>query len=1207
LYATITVGVDVSKFIKIYDKNGGPVNIYDDSNDAVSDVVVDKLAYQTGGADTCGTVSGTNAWCVEMRAHGCILTALDPLFMGILANDIKTTGFRTNLAEEKTIDGDLGAPVVPPVSDGDIGTFVVRSGPDFFRVSTLTQGTAVITEGLVETLWCSGGGCSPACAAANYCSKDLAMTTKPEFVKRDTGGGANVLTNIADSATPAGGQWSWDAVNNRILVFDDPAVATTTVTLNGQTESVCTELLDSCGIRITSGAWSQSTVQLDLSQAPDSGKDITRNGTDTGAQTFANVTVPAGGDFTPPEQVQIKGDLNSGIACVTISADSIPSDDPGTPIMISATYFDVPPLGHGGSPDIPAFILIREGTGVASGVTTFGPIIDVTPGFIPSSNNASETIVIGPHWEHNGDNIVFNSLQTSPCAGDAATGDSPYSAFNLYKLDQSGGNLSHCVRLTSNSTDGVNHFGAAPYSELAWSTTDDRVVFAAQDMIGTTKTKLFWVSATSTPAGATGTQFDYPPAGPVLSTNSIWDDVTAGTATINISYTPLIQIVAGNKILVYETDPGTGAITKREVKTVTGITHDPSNSITTIQITPNMTQAFTGSISGGLSYVEYPVTLRQLGQNLVTLDDSAEWFDPDWSGSYAECDAAYRDKLIAVRAALFSSEDTVCGPACATDAYSSTNANIVMISGAKDAGGMYKVDGATSNLMRITQFTPADNSIWPLKPKWSPDCTMIAFLAWDRTPNNNNPDPPSKTSVYIINLAAAYAGFATAALPVTSLSDPGVYKIYDYSSRNMPAYVPNWSADGKLVAYSVDKNNAFDLQQINNNMDAIVQNLFGASDFDAYVEYILDQPLSQGAVFSPQLVGQVSSNELDLVQCPSHAASTCPNKPNTPYAQVAELSPNAGAYLRIFSITDTSTVTNGGGLLFQDGIVTAVFPPNSLASDTVFYDSDPTAYCGGPALPNCAPDPTTEFIVKSGEAREYFPDGTNFESYIRLIFHYCDNDNNGKIDAGTESVVAATSNGTRPFTYSSITGKCQINGVDTSGGTVDIDTLGVYNWDRASSSWVRMDGTVDRAARIITVFASHFSRYDTLGFRMGFAPAALTPLQLLDTHTYPNPYVESVNRAGGITFAASDVVAGDGENVGIEIKVYDIRGSLVTTLAGSINKDDAHENNAHKLYTWIPVANASGRALASGVYMYYLVARTANYQVTQKGKLSIVR
>ena len=49
-------------------------------------------------------------------------------------------------------------------------------------------------------------------------------------------------------------------------------------------------------------------------------------------------------------------------------------------------------------------------------------------------------------------------------------------------------------------------------------------------------------------------------------------------------------------------------------------------------------------------------------------------------------------------------------------------------------------------------------------------------------------------------------------------------------------------------------------------------------------------------------------------------------------------------------------------------------------------------------------------------------------------------------------------------------------------------------------------------------------------------------------------------------------------------------------------------NNAHTVFSWRPVANASGRLLASGVYYYYLTARSAsNFVVTQKGSFSVVR
>ncbi|HOO57111.1 MAG TPA: hypothetical protein PLN69_09830, partial [bacterium] len=143
--------------------------------------------------------------------------------------------------------------------------------------------------------------------------------------------------------------------------------------------------------------------------------------------------------------------------------------------------------------------------------------------------------------------------------------------------------------------------------------------------------------------------------------------------------------------------------------------------------------------------------------------------------------------------------------------------------------------------------------------------------------------------------------------------------------------------------------------------------------------------------------------------------------------------------------------------------------------------------------------------------------------------------------------------------------------------------------------------------KTITVFSSHFSRYDTLGFRMGTAPPSLTPLQLVNLHTYPNPYKKPYHSGDGIRFAVSDI-SGDSD-VQVEIRVYDIRGSLVITLFGTVPSDFSSvlENGAYTLYNWTNPINASGRPLASGVYMYYLIARDLNYEVTEKGKFTIVK
>lgn len=1212
LYTQVTGGVDTSNFVRGYDRNGLSVGAFDDQADSTADgLVVSRLEYLTGAGDMCGAIPGAGAWCLEMYAAGCV-SSVNPHYAGVFANNIRTDGFYATLDEELTIGGDLGTAAAPPVAAGTPGSFNARSGPDYLRVAP--AGDGLITADSTIAQWCAAAACAAACAA-NYCSNaDAKIMAKPEFVKLNTGSGPVALENVADDTIPAAGQWSWDSANNRIMMYDDPNTgsAIVTATMNGQSEMVCVRIMDACDDTIETGVWMSAEVSLTLSDAPNSGKTIARNEADA-TRGFDSLAIPATTALlSEPYNTEIKGNLKNGAACVTLTAASMPDDDPQSPIKITPAYFGTTPLAHTSGEDRPGFVLIRPTAGVASGTTSFAGITSVQDAFISTPEIATMSIVLSPVWRQDGGKLLFVSRQSSPCDGAAATGTQPFTDFNLYTMDLTGDTLGNCVRLTRNSTDGIGNTGVAPYSEVAWSTSNDKAVFAAQDLMGTGITKLFWVGATATAGMYVGVQYDYPPAGPVADNMTIYEDAMAGQDTITVPLNDFMTMSPGSEVILYEEDPFDGGIIRRETATVAAIDNDVTNALTRIRLTAPLKKSYTGMMSGGSSYIEYPVTLRRLGQNIVPLNDEAEWLDPHWSGNYAECDANFRDKLIAVRAPKTGNveEDYVCNPACTTDTGSTINANIVMIDGAKDADGMYRIDGKTSNLKRVTQFS--GNAVWPIKPRWSPDCKMIAFLAWDRTPDVDFPTAPSKTSVYVINLAETSNGFVTASLPVTSLDAPGVYKIYDYASHTMPAYVPNWSADGKLVSYSVDKRNRLDIQQINQGMDSIVDQLFGGSDHDSYLEYMPDQPKSQGEIYSPQIVGRVDYNELYLTQCPSHAGSVCPNKPNTPYAQVSQMSAGAGSYLRLLTIENESVVGQGGGILFQDGIVTAVFPPNVIASDTVFYNTNPTAYCGGGSGPgpNCPADPTNEYIVNAGEAREYFPDGTNFSSYIRLIFHYCDDDNDGKVDAGTESINAATGNGTKSFTYDAITGNCYIDGAPTSGGTVDVDSLGVYNWVTASNSWVRMDGATDKTAKTITIYSTHFSRYDTLGFKMGFAPDAVLPLQLNDIHTYPNPYVASANRMDGIRFAASGLNQG---NVTISIKVYDLRGSFVTTLAGVVPSDydtspAVNENGAFTLLRWNPVTNASGRPLASGVYVYYMVARTAHgYEITHTGKFSVVR
>jgi hypothetical protein len=626
-----------------------------------------------------------------------------------------------------------------------------------------------------------------------------------------------------------------------------------------------------------------------------------------------------------------------------------------------------------------------------------------------------------------------------------------------------------------------------------------------------------------------------------------------------------------------------------------------------------------------------PVTFRNLGQNVSSLTDDTVWYDPAWSPTAAQnanctVSAAYPptdfgDALMAVRQSPSGNDDYEGAPPTYGGIPEFNNQpNLVMLYGGaayKNGAGMYQ-HGA-SMIAKITDFS--GGTLQPMKPKWSPNCDKIAFLVWDQS---GGVGPPSKTSVYMINLKDNRAGWATASLPVTSLTASGVYKIYDYTSKNSPAYFPNWSADGKLVSYSIDNTNTLDLTKLLDTHDNFVNSIYGGTDFDTYLEYIDDQPAALGGVTSPQIVGASTStalmrNEFGLVQCPGGlTGSVCPADPpgssNYSFTFVSQTAADSGN-LRELTLSNVSTVMANGGLLFLDGVVTAVFPPGVVASDTVFWNTWPTQYCTGAAANqfagggagNCPVDPTSDYIVNAGEAREFFPDGTNFSSYVRLIFHYCDNDAPGT--AGYGFVDAGTEGNSSNFTWNSGTGKCEIGGVPTSGGTIDVNSLAVYNWDPTGAKWVKLEGTVDKTNKTITVFSTHFSRYDTFGFRVGGAPGVIVPLQMDNIHTYPNPW--RTTDGVPLRFAADDVRSQS--DVLINIKIYDIRGTLVANLTDLMPRaryDGSNPlvNNGITITEWNAV-NMAGRPLASGVYVYYLQANdTANgTSVTTTGKFSVIR
>ncbi len=110
------------------------------------------------------------------------------------------------------------------------------------------------------------------------------------------------------------------------------------------------------------------------------------------------------------------------------------------------------------------------------------------------------------------------------------------------------------------------------------------------------------------------------------------------------------------------------------------------------------------------------------------------------------------------------------------------------------------------------------------------------------------------------------------------------------------------------------------------------------------------------------------------------------------------------------------------------------------------------------------------------------------------------------------------------------------------------------------------------------------------------------PLSISEAHAYPNPWRPSVSSklcfAGLMTGAPSSVI----------IRLFDIRGSLVREIfapdadTGSLTPNGSYSN----LACWDGTNNA-GKPLASGVYLYNILASDGTERINITGKFSVAR
>ncbi len=467
-----------------------------------------------------------------------------------------------------------------------------------------------------------------------------------------------------------------------------------------------------------------------------------------------------------------------------------------------------------------------------------------------------------------------------------------------------------------------------------------------------------------------------------------------------------------------------------------------------------------------------------------------------------------------------------------------------------------------------------------LKPKWSPDCTKVAVAMWDEEEDSSS-SPPSNTGVYVLsNLTAVNA------LDYTKLNNCQnngkdetsgyIYclRISDYKNNGVgggtgySAFFPNWTKDNLGVIYSLDKGNGFDIYHYVNWSD-MTGYQFGTgktTNFDSYIQYIGDTTLPPYAV-----TAKSSYSEYAMVQ----------NKNDGKLAFISKevaggpVTEKQTATLEILTLSNEATISSTGGILFFNGMITAVFPAGVTKTDQVRIQV--TNPSGTPSAD------TYDRMVSTGEARQFAPGGIKFDSDIRLIFYYNDVDGDGIVDG--------TSFDERKlhvyyYCTSSAVGK---------------------GYCSSSGSWVRYDGINDPNSNTITVFTNHFSRYDLFAVRSGLVPSEFTPLKIDNLHTYPNPWMPGL--AGEITFNADNVEYTQGQMLKVNIEIYDIRGKLVRSIVNVISGEAGIQPGVFggiDLAKW-NIRNNAGKQVASGVYFYVLRATDGITSKTIKGKIGIVR
>lgn len=239
----------------------------------------------------------------------------------------------------------------------------------------------------------------------------------------------------------------------------------------------------------------------------------------------------------------------------------------------------------------------------------------------------------------------------------------------------------------------------------------------------------------------------------------------------------------------------------------------------------------------------------------------------------------------------------------------------------------------------------------------------------------------------------------------------------------------SWDTGGRALAFTRDRNGIFNYT-FQSFYHADPRKAYGGADFDVEVVYITDTQYAPSRPVS--LLNNTGLNDNSASFSPGGVARV---------AVVSHDSHNSTVKFHVVNIDGVTNVNTDGGLLFENGRLTAVVDEGDLVSGSVKLQVQRPA-----GLPT---NGTPESIALTGNARQFFPSGQTFADSITVILYY---------DAADLAAAGLTN------------------------GTADEYQLKVYWYNPTTTIWEDYHAVVDPTDQFgalgkLTFLTNHFSIY----------------------------------------------------------------------------------------------------------------------------------